>query len=370
MLAKTTFPIVVEEVERINAVEYASNLTTITQEWFSWFWEDDDEYGNHYIDTIGTIHMGAHIDITYTDLATGKSKTLYKEIFVPHEMPEFSLDPNSGGAAGGYLGAEGIFRESCIIDLRTRGSFLGLMFLTGTIWGAYSTLLPYYADDNTYDFIDIGRIFVPVARLRNNPELKIETLPDKTSYRAGETIDYTGLKVVLDYNDAAGTKLDVTNLLRRISPSAGSTMPAKNTKVYVHYYAYVGTLKRFDYQDGYVDGDNWIHSGDEAYYSNIHAVDAGQEYTIALGEIVGDRFSVIFTTIDVTKADSDVSGVGIANIINPAANASVTFTPPASGYIVITKDASEKSGIETYVLAHGGDDWNLYTEFTLTLEGA
>ena len=263
--------------------------------------------------------------------------------------------------------------SSNVFNFKFIGNILCMYYVNGNEWScSYNGSDLYVNTDKNWDGTprQYMTVLVPICRLRRNPELKIETLPDKTSYRAGETIDYTGLKVVLDYNDAAGTKLDVTNLLRRISPSAGSTMPAKNTKVYVHYYAYVGTLKRFDYQDGYVDGDNWIHSGDEAYYSNIHAVDAGQEYTIALGEIVGDRFSVIFTTIDVTKADSDVSGVGIANIINPAANASVTFTPPASGYIVITKDASEKSGIETYVLAHGGDDWNLYTEFTLTLEGA
>ena len=388
--ATTAFSIDIEEVEKINAAEceYYLELKSIPLKMYYIEEKILKETGEILADNswveVGWLLQQITACVTYTDILTGNSRTIRHSVSVPSSPPGYSsydyIEENYSWRERMHNAAFGIpwawqffnLSSSYIYNFEFIGSLLCARYENGDEWScSYNSSDLYVNTDKNWDGTprEYKTVLVPVCKLRRNLELKIETLPDKTSYRAGETIDYTGLKVVMDYNDVAGKKIDVTSAaLSHTYPSAGSAMPNKDTRVRVRYFWNEGHLKRFDYQGGYVDGDKWIRSANESHYSDIHAVDAKQEYEIALGENTGNCLSVLFTTVDVTKADSDVSGVGIANVINPAANSNVTFTPPASGYIVITKDTSGKSGIDTYVIAHDVYDYDMAVYFDLKID--
>lgn len=109
------------------------------------------------------------------------------------------------------------------------------------------------------------------------------------------------------------------------------------------------TAYRSDYDDGYVNSGKWFYYVDNKYCCDIYQVDAGQKYSISLGDVVDNRFRVMFTTVDVTTVTQDVVGTSIVHLDDPAPGVSAIYTAPENGYIIIQKTNQGTTGIETIV---------------------
>ena len=68
-----------------------------------------------------------------------------------------------------------------------------------------------------------------------------------------------------------------------------------------------------------------------------------------LGEVVGSRFRVLFSTEDTTQATSQVTGTKVTEIRDPIPYQSVVYTAAEDGYLTITKDNAGTAGIQTYL---------------------
>ena len=194
--------------------------------------------------------------------------------------------------------------------------------------------------------------------------LTVATMPTKTAYKQGDTLDYTGVVIKAVHQD--GTEHTVTDYCE-FSPANGSTVSSAETKVTVKC-APPATPYVFDQNSGYVDNGVWKYELPTNTYIDIYEVSAGHKYLLTLGSTVGSRFRAMFTTTDVSKASSNVSGTKIINVNNPAAYASVEYTPSSNGYIVVGKDNVGKTGVKTYLYdgSANSSDRTVTTEFTLT----
>ena len=106
---------------------------------------------------------------------------------------------------------------------------------------------------------------------------------------------------------------------------------------------------KYDYINGYVSGDTWYPGQQNPNcYSDIYPVEANKKYRASLGEVVGTRFRVIFTT-QMPGTTQQVRGIQIAAVNNPSPYASATYTTYASGYITIGKDNAGHSGLGAFL---------------------
>lgn len=109
-------------------------------------------------------------------------------------------------------------------------------------------------------------------------------------------------------------------------------------------------LLYYDYNIGYVTGNQWVYENPTNTFSDIYEAKAGHRYFITLGENVGSRFRAMFTTTDITTVSSGrVTGTQIINANNPSSYANASITVPDDGYIIVAKDNIGKTGIYTYV---------------------
>lgn len=106
----------------------------------------------------------------------------------------------------------------------------------------------------------------------------------------------------------------------------------------------------YDYNIGYISNGTWTYENPTRTYTDIYRVQSGHRYFISLGQNVGTRFRVMFTTTDVrTVTSGNVAGTNIINVNNPASFRNTSYTAPSDGYILIGKDNIGESGIYTYV---------------------
>lgn len=107
----------------------------------------------------------------------------------------------------------------------------------------------------------------------------------------------------------------------------------------------------FDFNKGWVNtGGVWTYQNPTKTYSDIYQVEADNSYFYTLGQKVGSRFRVMFTTQDVRLITSGtVAGTSLKHLNNPAAYANGTFNCTQNGYLIISKDNVDVSGIKTYV---------------------
>ena len=106
----------------------------------------------------------------------------------------------------------------------------------------------------------------------------------------------------------------------------------------------------YDYNKGYVDSGKWIYQNPTNTFVDIYPVLANHPYFISLGNNVGSRFRVMFTTVDVTQTASNVTGTNIINQNNPAKYAYTAHIPASDGYIIVAKDNVGKTGVKSYCL--------------------
>lgn len=122
----------------------------------------------------------------------------------------------------------------------------------------------------------------------------------------------------------------------------------------------------FDLNDGWIGTGNgvWTPESPTKCYLDVYEVEGGTRYYLTLGESVGTRFRVIFTTVDVSQATKSVTGVAVnnSNFSDPAPYSNCYYTPETDGYIVVQKDNAGTSGIKTY-LYDASEGTTVVTEF-------
>ena len=109
-----------------------------------------------------------------------------------------------------------------------------------------------------------------------------------------------------------------------------------------------------DLNSGWVGTGNgvWTYENPTKSYSDIYEVLRGHKYWLTLGDTVGTRFRVMFSTVDVstiTLGTIKGTAVNTANYNNPAPHQNLFYTPESNGYIIIQKDNIGISGIKTYL---------------------
>ena len=106
----------------------------------------------------------------------------------------------------------------------------------------------------------------------------------------------------------------------------------------------------FDNSLGYVMSGKWVRGGITVSYSDIYEIEANKNYLIMVGGIVGTRFRVMFTTVNINETQlNEIVGTQIINTNNPAPYSSKSFTSTESGYIIIQKDNQDVAGIKSYL---------------------
>ena len=84
----------------------------------------------------------------------------------------------------------------------------------------------------------------------------------------------------------------------------------------------------------------WTPENPTKSYSDVYSVLGGHKYFLTLGETVGTRFRVMFSSVDVSTASSAVSGTAVntSDYNNPAPYQNLYYTPNEDGYIIVQKD--------------------------------
>ena len=95
----------------------------------------------------------------------------------------------------------------------------------------------------------------------------------------------------------------------------------------------------------------WTPENPTKSYSDVYYVLGGHKYFLSLGETVGTRFRVMFSTVDVSTASSAVNGTAVntSDYNNPTPYQNLYYTPSENGYIIVQKDNVGNSDIKTFL---------------------
>ena len=107
----------------------------------------------------------------------------------------------------------------------------------------------------------------------------------------------------------------------------------------------------------------WVGTGNGVWtpetpalcYSDLYDVRSGHQYWLTLGDKAGTRFRVMFSTLDVSKATGQVTGVPVntSNYNNPAPHQNLYYSPDDNGFLIVQKDNAGNSDIKTYLYDYG-----------------
>ena len=105
-----------------------------------------------------------------------------------------------------------------------------------------------------------------------------------------------------------------------------------------------------DLDSGYVANGTWYYKPGDPAYADVYAVEAGKHYFVSLGNVVGNRFRVMFSARDPSTATADMTGTRVGtDTSNPAQYANVVYSAASAGYLTIGKTSEGQAGIKTYV---------------------
>ena len=95
----------------------------------------------------------------------------------------------------------------------------------------------------------------------------------------------------------------------------------------------------------------WTYENPTKTFADVYQVRNGHSYFLTFGANVGTRARAMFTTDDVSKITTNVTGspVNPKGYDNPSPFYNLTYAPDYDGYIIIAKDNVGKSGIKTYL---------------------
>ena len=124
--------------------------------------------------------------------------------------------------------------------------------------------------------------------------------------------------------------------------------------------AIIGSLKTAaleayveEFNCGWVGPGNgiWTPENPTKTYVDIYKIKGEHKYFFTFGLNVGTRARIMFTTEDVSKINSKVTGTAVntTGYDNPIPYFNLTYTPETDGYFVIAKDNVGKTGVKTYL---------------------
>ena len=185
-------------------------------------------------------------------------------------------------------------------------------------------------------------------------------MPNQTSYASFEPLDYTGIVVKMIKSD--GFALPVTPACDFNPPADSAATEIVNVSCAMPMEPYA-----FDLSGGYVNNNLWIPST-RSSHNDVYQVTAGHKYFLTLNDDVGNYFNAIFTTTDVSQSSEDAV---IGSIIIPrydlTAYCNAEYTPDSDGFIIISKNKTNVSGIKTYLIDTSAEIKTLSTAFALTV---
>ncbi len=105
----------------------------------------------------------------------------------------------------------------------------------------------------------------------------------------------------------------------------------------------------FDLANGYVrNGTFYIGGADDR--CDVYRVYRGHTYCLCLGSTVGNRFWVMYSAADTSRAAGPVSGTGLYNANDPAARLEFSgWSVAADGYVTVYKDSAGTNGLRTFL---------------------
>ena len=145
-----------------------------------------------YLDLTYHINTGLELIITYKDTITGRDETIIRRIDYPlgEKIPVVCGAGTGISATWCYGGYEG-----------GGGTSVGFYESNGYLYYEWAwTPDGYPFGMSPYEYISDGyKVYyrsIPILRLANARKLGISKLPNKTSYKNDESIDYSGVKIV------------------------------------------------------------------------------------------------------------------------------------------------------------------------------
>ncbi len=105
-----------------------------------------------------------------------------------------------------------------------------------------------------------------------------------------------------------------------------------------------------DYKGGYIENNSqWVYQDLSNTYTDIYKIQSGHRYFISLGKNVGTRFRAMFCPVDVRNTTEDVEGELIIYNNTPTPYENVAQQAPWDGYLLVSKDHTDQSGLMSYV---------------------
>lgn len=105
----------------------------------------------------------------------------------------------------------------------------------------------------------------------------------------------------------------------------------------------------YDYEPGYTNQGTWIYQDSTNNHTDVYVVEAGHQYALKLGSVVGTRFRSALLDTNPVGSLVDIAGTQLSQKNNPAAFETVTFKSSIDGWVVITKDNVSKKGLKSYL---------------------
>ncbi len=172
--------------------------------------------------------------------------------------------------------------------------------------------------------------------------ITLKTIPDKTKYYVGETLDFTGGEINLQYDDGTEETVNIVDAINSGKLTVDSTVATNSKKVNLKYndesvdFEYyvldsISVSKNLD-KMSYEHGDTIELAGGEltATYKN----NAGESNTQTIN--IANEVAVGNLAVDKTKADVDNTTITFTYFNNKTANMTLTVTDPITS-ISITK---------------------------------
>ena len=111
------------------------------------------------------------------------------------------------------------------------------------------------------------------------------------------------------------------------------------------------TPYRYDYEPGWVESSNgmWHYENSTNNHTDVYQVEKGKSYKLQLGSTVGNVFAATLIGINPVGDTSNVQGTFIIGKPSPSANDSILFIADKNGYLMVTKDYNNTTGLQSYL---------------------
>lgn len=152
---------------------------------------------------------------------------------------------------------------------------------------------------------------------------------------------YYGNQTIIDLTDATASEKQILKDIVAYGANGEKIIGANNTAALFPI--------EYDYKIGYIEGSIWKYQEVVNTYTDIYEVQLGHRYFISLGQNIGTRFRAMFCPLDIREKTEDLKGETIIFENTPIPYQSIFQVSPWNGYLLISKDHTNKAGLISYV---------------------